>query len=592
MKTAIHLSVIGIALLIATPARSANLRQGKPAPAANTPSAKQPAKGPAARERADKSPSTRSRPMRDKTIINIINFVRGVEPRDPSADLVGTTKHQIELVQKHGLPGTWLLQYDALVDPRFKSLMKILDSRQEVGIWFEIVQAQVEKAGLKWRGRPGFTWDWSADVGFSAGYTPAEREKLADVVMEEFRSQYGHYPASVGSWFMDAHLIGYLHDRYGIVASCNCKDQWGTDGYTLWGGYYNQAYYPSRNNAFMPAQTAANQIPVPIFRMLGSDPLYQYDAGIHGNGQLVVTLEPVYQGGGGSPKWVRWFFDQLMNTPSLSFGYAQVGQENSFGWPAMAKGLTDQVELLQRLAAKNQLRVETLEDSGKWFRSRYPTTPASAMTTLTDWKGEGHQSIWYCSRFYRANLFWDDGHFRVRDLRRFDESYAERYLAKTCAAPPAVYDTPPVLDGLLWSDDKTTAGIRFVEILPDAATREFAGGPPSVKESAEAIHVEWRSGDGATVKLACEPETWRFSASSAKPWALEMRWAASKKPPIVSIEDKRLNYSHEGFPYQIPCLHGHFEAANDGNSVRILPDAEGKIELGLGRNPIGKKSDQ
>lgn len=27
----------------------------------------------------------------------------------------------------------------------------------------------------------------------------------------------------------------------------------------------------------MPAQTAVNQIPVPIFRMLGSDPMYQYD---------------------------------------------------------------------------------------------------------------------------------------------------------------------------------------------------------------------------------------------------------------------------------------------------------------------------
>ena len=28
----------------------------------------------------------------------------------------------------------------------------------------------------------------------------------------------------------------------------------GTDGYTLWGGYWNQAYYPSRLNSYMPAQ--------------------------------------------------------------------------------------------------------------------------------------------------------------------------------------------------------------------------------------------------------------------------------------------------------------------------------------------------
>jgi hypothetical protein len=45
----------------------------------------------------------------------------------------------------------------------------------------------------------------------------------------------------------------------------------------------------------MPAQTAANQIPVPVFRMLRSDPIYQYDAANPGEGQIVVTLEPVYK---------------------------------------------------------------------------------------------------------------------------------------------------------------------------------------------------------------------------------------------------------------------------------------------------------
>lgn len=50
----------------------------------------------------------------------------------------------------------------------------------------------------------------------------------------------------------------------------------GDGGYTIWGGYWNQAIIPSRVNAYMPAQTEEGQIPVPIFRMLGSDPIYQY----------------------------------------------------------------------------------------------------------------------------------------------------------------------------------------------------------------------------------------------------------------------------------------------------------------------------
>ena len=37
---------------------------------------------------------------------------------------------------------------------------------------------------------------------------------------------------------------------------------------------------PEPGNAYMPAQTEEGQIPVPIFRMLGSDPIYQYDDGL------------------------------------------------------------------------------------------------------------------------------------------------------------------------------------------------------------------------------------------------------------------------------------------------------------------------
>lgn len=65
---------------------------------------------------------------------------------------------------------------------------------------------------------------------------------LYDTVVSQI---FGVYPKSVGSWFIDAVTLKYMAERYGVVASCNCKDQIGTDGYTLWGGYWNQGYYPS-----------------------------------------------------------------------------------------------------------------------------------------------------------------------------------------------------------------------------------------------------------------------------------------------------------------------------------------------------------
>ena len=147
-------------------------------------------------------------------------------------------------MNKYKLGGTYLLQYDALLDTSYQKLLKTLpDSSFEIGAWWEIPQPLAENAGLKWLGR--YLWDWHANVGFSTGYSPDEREKLVDIYMKDFKQIFGDYPKSVGWWFIDAHTLNYMYQKYGIVASCNCKDQIGTDGYSLWGGYWNQAYYPS-----------------------------------------------------------------------------------------------------------------------------------------------------------------------------------------------------------------------------------------------------------------------------------------------------------------------------------------------------------
>ena len=298
-------------------------------------------------------------------IVNIINFIRLCEPRYDGAInrdmLFETTQEQLGLMAQYGFRGTFLLQDDALIEPRYRELMESARAAgHEIGGWWEITQPHVERAGMEWRGR--YPWDWHADVGFSTGYTPAERESLVDVYMEEFRSAFGNYPKAVGSWFIDAHTLAYMHEKYGIEASCNCKEQVGTDGYTLWGGYYPGAYYPSRVNAYMPAQNEAAQIPVPVFRMLGSDPIYQYDTGIGGSWQQVESLEPVYPHSGGDAEWIRYFFGSMADDPALGLTYAQVGQENSFTWPAMPAGRKEHLAVLDSLNTAKRLQVQTLTE--------------------------------------------------------------------------------------------------------------------------------------------------------------------------------------------------------------------------------------
>ena len=57
-------------------------------------------------------------------IVNIVNFVRKTEPRiDAITDdiLYKTTESELASMLQNGLNGTFLLQYDALIDPNTRS---------------------------------------------------------------------------------------------------------------------------------------------------------------------------------------------------------------------------------------------------------------------------------------------------------------------------------------------------------------------------------------------------------------------------------------------------------------------------------------
>ena len=101
-------------------------------------------------------------------IVNIVNFIRLLEPRDPAITedvLYQTVVKQVEIMKKYNLGGTFLLQYDALMDARYQKLLKSLPRNSfEIGAWWEIPQPLVERAGMKWRGR--YPWDWRANIGF------------------------------------------------------------------------------------------------------------------------------------------------------------------------------------------------------------------------------------------------------------------------------------------------------------------------------------------------------------------------------------------------------------------------------------------
>ncbi len=395
-----------------------------------------------------------------KNIVNVVNFVRAVEPRERIVDLVEPVKQHIALLRENGLPGTFLLQYDALIDPVYQELMESCRDFCEIGLWLEVVQPQVEAAGGVWQGR--FPWDWHNDVGFLIGYEPEFRKKLIDVAMEKYRELYGSYPRSVGSWHIDAVSMAYLSDQYQVAACCNCRDQVGTDGYTMQGGYFNQAYYPSRANMFCPAQTEEMQIPMPVFRMLGSDPIECYDSRDfdYGTSWCIASMEPVYHNEPGED-WSAWFMEQVMGGNGLCFQYVQIGQENSFGWEAMKHCMPGQYALVRRLREEGKVEVLTLADAGAWYRAHFSVTPAATCTAMQAYTGRDYRSVWYSSRYYRSNLFWNYGTVTLRDLYIFDETYPEHYLTRRCDTTACEFRNLPVMDAAIYSTKELRAGIYF-----------------------------------------------------------------------------------------------------------------------------------
>ncbi len=522
-----------------------------------------------------------SAPAAEPHIVNLYCFCRENDFRLENSEqvLFQATVEQVKLFKQAGLPATFALQYDALMDTNYQRLFKEqLTTNDEIGAWWEIPQELAEKAGLKWRGR--HEWDPEANVGFSPGYTPDERRKLVDVYMVDFKSIFGFYPKTVGSWYIDEVTLDYMAKRYGVIASCNCKDQIGTDFYTLWGGYWNQAYYPSRLNAYMPAQTKSGQLSIPVFRMLGSDPIYQ-----HGTTPGLQSLEPVYAEAGGSPKWVAWFMDNLIHQPSLAFGYTQAGQENSFGWEAMRHGLTNQVALFAKQDKAGEIRVETFEQTGRWFRKNFALTPPTSVVVMDDWKDQGRKTVWYDSRFYRMNLLWQDGSFFIRDLHCFDEHVASPTHQTALTATSLTYETLPVMDWAVWSKaGEPHAGMWPVLLSSDGtASSVRCEGQPVVKElNKQDLDIEQTLADGAKLSMVCSERKICFAGADANGqplhWALKLVGGPRQNAIVQSVRPQVIRYRYLETDYQVKVASGSCEQLANGD-LQLNPDRSGKVML-------------
>ena len=120
----------------------------------------------------------------------------------------------------------------------------------------------------------------------------------------------------------------------------------------------------------------------------------------------------------------------------------------------MDVGLKIQLPLVAKLRDEKKVRVETLAKSGQWFLEHYKTTPPTSVTIKEDLPGSDCKTVWFDSRFFRANLLWEYGTFRVTDIHLFDENLTSDYLTKPEPSSKFFLYTLPFIDGYTTTPDK------------------------------------------------------------------------------------------------------------------------------------------
>lgn len=517
--------------------------------------------------------------------VNVVNFIREVEPRF-AMDMMLPVRKQMEILKGQGLPATWLLQFDALVAGPFVEFLKDeMPQGHEVGFWFEMNERHCRAAGVEWRGRPGYEWDHIPHVAFTIGYAPEERIRLADAAMAEFKRVWGRYPKSVASWNLDSITMAHLTERYEIDAYAVCRDQIATDGFTIWGAPF-AGYYPSRTNCWSPAQDAREQIGTPVFRMLGQDPVYYYDRGYHlPDGRWVGepdTMEPVWTSGK-SPLFTERFLRMISEGPTEEFAYAQMGQENTFPWDQQAEAYPRQMTALAALRATGKVHVETMGDSGRRFKRAFRTTPAQAQVQLEDPFGNtapAEGSIWYATRFYRADLHLKGDLPYLRDVTVYRDRHEQPFLRQATRLTEVEQRMPAVLDGYHWRKEPVTrtepgAGGFFVV----DGERLRTTGKPTVREEGKRLVAELPVTGGRTLTVRFEERMMSIQLKPSEPLTLAFDWDPAKAV-AVEVAPRRVVYRGKDLVYAVELGKGQASATGKGWSAAA---ADGALEMRLDR---------
>jgi hypothetical protein len=298
---------------------------------------------------------------------------------------------QYKAIKDNNLSATWLLQSDVLQDKELLKYIKNFDDNQERGIFLEVSQKLADSAKVIYP--YNVAW-FKPQAVFLSGYSQSERRLLIEEMFREFKNEFGHFPKSVGAWWIDSYSLSYMKNKYGITSALIVADQTTTDSYGVWGQWWGVPYYPSKINILNPAKNSSDKEDVVILQWAQRDPLLAYGNGPLFSNYSIQANDYIRQGKDTS------YFKEIAGVYldcTHQVGQITVGLETGIE----SVGYMNEYKNQMRYLKETKIKSITMSGFAQKFKETYPEVLNEAQINYKD-------SIWRLSKDKRENQKLND----------------------------------------------------------------------------------------------------------------------------------------------------------------------------------------
>ena len=397
--------------------------------------------------------------MENKFIVNVIHrpelspeyaeraLGKGEGVRDESMDIF---RFQQDCAHKYGLKTTIQITYASLFSEEI--IRQAKEEHEKYG----------DEIGLSLLGLPcpEFREKYHTEDFCIWMFDEKRKEEIIDDVFGKFYEKFGFYPASTGSYFLDAYTINYIKKKYPsvkcAVATCweegpkayhTCNNSW----YTFMDGGPWNPWIPSKINSHCPASDEADDAGIVAIPHLSRDLMACFD----GNGSNFGTHPQnvlrgmIYYNENGEYEYPYLYnlIDQYRHLAKYNDGYAYnmmfvgPGWLNRRGrWEApyelLAKSYDDGMKYYGKLKAEGKLIDMTMSEFADYYRSTHKEYGRGECALWKDiLYGSRKSYFWYADPAMRMCLDFNQGGALI-DLR----PYVARIPQETGIGTDNVYD--------------------------------------------------------------------------------------------------------------------------------------------------------